>query len=105
MGSLADAVKIPIGNLGFQIPESSFDTYARDSGFDIDHFTRRGLVPHHALEVVAFGFVLRRTKTSIFGIDFEVPEWLRKLHRKIDLPSVGPSGSAAPTQNRIVVFR
>ena|SRR5205807_8995132 len=104
MGSLADAVKIPIRNLGFQIPECTFGTHPGDSGFDVDHFTRRGLVTQHALEMVAFSFVLCRPETSILGINFEIPERLRKLHRKIDLPTLGPTGSAASAQNRVVVL-
>src|ERR671924_659264 len=98
MRGTPDSIKIPIRNLRFQILESSLGTHAGNSRFYINHFTGRCLIAHHALEIVAPGFVLTRSETRILGVDFEIPERLRKLHCKVNLSSLGPSVGTSPAQ-------
>ena len=54
MSRLANAVKIPIRNFGFEIFQRCFCADAGEAGFDEDHFSRRSLVANDTFEVLTF---------------------------------------------------
>src|SRR5213078_3136309 len=98
-----DMIKIPTGDLGLQILQCRFRAYAGETGFDNDDLSGLCLITNYAFKTPSLGFFGPREQFSVVREDYEFPERLGELHRKVDFAPTSPSRRASFSKNRIVL--